>query len=292
MKKCVAFTYLFTLLITCFCALRCQASEIIIVADEKLTPVVEIISGIKKAVSVSTKIISHTDVHGKLKGIVEKEKAKVVVALGNDALNEALQLPPEIPVIYDLVVTPPKISRANVTGFYMAIPVSQYLDLIKTYLRSIKRITVIGNRDQLNVLASDVPQQVNLKGVSNNSELVNALQQSNGTDAILILPDDILLTDEIMKKAYLLSFRNGIPLLGFSEKQVKKGALLALMADTIYVGKQIGYCAKKVLRGSPIGQLSPSPPVHFEIFLNTETAQKMKIKIPNELLHKAKRVYD
>ena len=291
MKKCVAFTFLLTLLITCFCASRSEAAETVIVADRKLRPVVEIISGIRKTLASSTSVYSPAETRGKLRAIVERERAKVVVALGSEALKEALQLPPEITVVYDLVATPPKTVRSNVTGFYIATPVKQYLDLINTHLRSIKRITVIGTRDQLNILVGEATQQITQQSVINSFELTNALRQTSGMDAILLLPDVSLLTAAAIEEAYLLSFRKKIPLLGISEKQVKEGALLALVADTVHVGRQIGDYASKALKGVPIGQLPPSPPRRFELFLNTETARKMGIRIPDELLRMAKRVY-
>ncbi len=55
----------------------------------------------------------------------------MVIALGREALAEALTLPPSIPVIYDMVVTPPAINRPNTVGFYMATPSSEYAELVR-----------------------------------------------------------------------------------------------------------------------------------------------------------------
>jgi ABC-type uncharacterized transport system substrate-binding protein len=167
----------------------------------------------------------------------------------------------------------------------MATPTSQYLDQINTNLPSIKHIAVIGNRDQLKVLAGEATQQVSLHGVRNCFEFVTALQQTNGSDAILLLPDVSLLTATAMEEAFLLSFRKRIPLLGISERQVRDGALFALVVDTVHQGRLIGEYATKALRGIQIG------PRRFELFLNMETARKMGIRIPDEMLRMARRVY-
>lgn len=290
MKTCLKATFLLAVLFACLPAPRCIAAEVVIVADNRLKPAVEIISGIRKNLIASTKTYSPSDVEGRLGSVIEKEKARVVIALGREALSEALRLPASIPVIYGMIPTPPRVCRANTVGYYMAIPARQYLELINNHLRSIKRIAVLGNRDQLDILAGE-SQQVTHYGVRNCYQLVTALQQMNGADAVLLLPDSSLLTATAMEEAFLLSFRRKIPLLGIAEWQVRDGALLALVVDTVHQGRLIGESASKALKGGQIGQPQPSPPRQFELFLNLETARKMGIKIPDELLRMSRRVY-
>ncbi|OGR29282.1 MAG: hypothetical protein A2X83_12555 [Desulfuromonadales bacterium GWD2_54_10] len=279
------------LLAPCILLSQAEAAEVVIIADTQLKPVAEIISGIRKTLNTSVKTFAHAEVRGKLKAVVDKEGAKVVIALGREALDDALQLPPDIPIIYDLVVTPPQISRPNTTGFYMATPVMEYVDLIKENLRSLKRIVVVGSREQLNILAREENPQLVSYSVRNTFEFVNTLKQLNNADAILLLPDTSLLTAAAMEEIYLLSFRKGIPLFGISERHVKQGALLALVVDLVSVGKRIGAYASKAIKGINVGQIPPSPPNRFDLYVNTNTAIKMGIHIPDELIRSAKRSY-
>ena len=279
------------LLAPCIFLSQAEAAEVVIIADTQLKPVAEIISGIRKTLNTSVKTFAHAEVRGKLKAVVDKEGAKVVIALGREALDDALQLPPDIPIIYDLVVTPPQISRPNTTGFYMATPVMEYVDLIKENLRSLKRIVVVGSREQLNILAREENPQLVSYSVRNTFEFVNTLKQLNNADAILLLPDTSLLTAAAMEEIYLLSFRKGIPLFGISERHVKQGALLALVVDLVSVGKRIGAYASKAIKGINVGQIPPSPPNRFDLYVNTNTALKMGIQIPDELIRSAKRSY-
>lgn len=267
------------------------AADVIVVGDTQLKPVAEIISGIRKTISTSINIYAPSDVKGRLKGVVDREGAKVVVALGRDALDDALHLPSAIPVIYDLVVTPPQTSRPNTTGFYMATPIREYVDLIREHLHSIKRIAVVGRRDQLNILGGGDTAQFSAYSVKNAVEFVNTVKQLNSTDAILLLPDVSLLTAAAMEEAYLFSFRRGIPLFGISEKHVKQGALLALVVDTVNIGRQIGDYATKAMHGLNLGQIPPSPPKRFELFVNLDTARKMGIHLPDVMVRSAKRAY-
>lgn len=274
-------------------ATTCWAADIIVVADTRLRPAVEIISGIRKTLGGSMRVCQPEEARGALRGLVESEGARVVVALGKEALDEALVLPSSIPVIFDMVVTPPVFSRPNTTGFYLATPVREYADLIRNHLHSIRQLAVVGSREQLNTLALGAAQMgtFSIYSVRDSFELVNTVRQIDQADAILLLPDTSLLTSTAMHETYLLSFRKGIPLLGISERNVKEGALLALVVNMVNVGKLIGEYATKAARGVNIGQIPPSPPRKFDMYLNTATARKMGITIPNEVVRMAKRVY-
>ena len=273
------------------CTTYCDAADVLIICDTQLRPVTEIVSGIRKTLKSPLRIYSPSEVKGTLDSVVVKEDAKVVVALGKSALLEALRLPPSIPVIYDMVVVPPLISRPNTTGFYMATPTREYAELIRNHLHSIRKFAVVGSRNQLSILApGGLPQQTAF-GVRNSVEFVDAVRQMDNADAILLMPDISLLTPTAMNEAFLISFKKGIPLIGVSEQNVKEGALLALVVDTVNVGKLIGEAAAKVLRGGELGRGQASPPTKFDMYLNTATASRMGIQIPREMMRMAKRVY-
>ncbi len=270
--------------------LHAEAVEVILVGDTQLKPVVEIVSGIRKTLDASLKVYAPAEVKGRLNQVVVREEARVVIALGREAMGEALHLPPSIPVIFDLVVTPPPINRPNTTGFYMATPVREYAELIRNHLHSIKQVAVVGSRDQLKLLGRE-DTQISSYSVRSPSDLVSTVNRLDSADAILLLPDVSILTSTAMEQTYLYSFRKKIPLMGISERHVKEGALLALVVDPVNVGRVIGEYASKAVKGGSVGQIPPSPPRKFELYVNASTARKMGIQLPNEVIRMAKRVY-
>jgi len=282
---------LFVIIVSALHPCRSEAAEVIVVGDTQLKPVVEIIAGIRNTLDAPLKTYSPAEVKGRLAQLVERENARVVITLGREAMNEALHLPTTTPVIFDLVVTPPPFNRPNTTGFYMATPVREYAELIKNHLHAIKQVAVVGSRDQLRLLVRDESPQISSYSVRSPSDLVSTVNRLDSADAILLLPDVSLLTASALEETYLLSFRKGIPLMGISERHVKEGALLALVVDPVNVGKQIGEYATRAVKGGSVGQISPSPPRKFELYVNTSTARKMGIPIPNEVIRMAKRVY-
>ena len=269
---------------------QAKAAEVIIVGDTRLKPVAEIIAGIRKTLKSSITVYSSDDIKGTLRSIIAKEQPRIVIPLGRGALAEAQNLPASITVIYGLVLTPPSPGRPNTTGIYMATPVREYADLLNKHLHSIKKVAVIGNSEQLGLLNGG-KSRLDTYGVQSSIELVEILKQLSNIDAVLLLPNAQLLTPATMEEVYLLSFRKRIPLLGISEKQVRDGALLALVADLTDMGREIGEYTSLVMRGTHTNQLSPAPARRFDLYLNTETARKMGIQVPDGLVRAAKGIF-
>lgn len=269
----------------------CCAADVLIIADAQLKPVKEISQGMRKSLRASIRTYSPTEIKGNLTGIVQQENARVVIVLGREALAEALTLPSYTPVIYGLVVTPPVVNRPNTIGFYMATPAEEYAGLIRKHLPSLKQVAVVGGRDMLSVLASDVSAPLNTYSVKNTFEFIKTIKQLETIDALLLLPDSGIMTSTAMEEAFLFSFRRRVPILGISERHVKEGALLALVVDMVNVGRVIGEHATKALKNGTVGQQQALPPRKFDLYLNMDTARKMRINIPDEVVRMTRKAY-
>jgi ABC-type uncharacterized transport system substrate-binding protein len=268
------------------------AHDVLIIGDVQYKPVAEVSSAIKSVLKFPTKVYSVSEIKGRLALITEREGARVVVALGKDAVAEALGLSSSIAVIYGLVIAPPNTSRQNTTGVYMSTPVSEYVNAVKRYLPSIKKISVIGSQGLLNILYGKGHANVSVYRVGNSAELVNALGRMGDTHAILLLPDVSMLSASVMENVYLFSYRRKIPLLGISESSVKQGSLFALVFDPAGVGEQIAEIAANILQGNEIDEMPPSAPRKFRLSLNINTARKMGITITEGMLNNAHKIYE
>lgn len=282
-----AFVFLFLLLFVS----PASAAKVLIVGDIQYALVADVVSEIQLSLRVHSKEYSSEEVRGRLGALVEQEGAQVVVALGADALGEAMRLNPSIAVVYGLVVVPPKTGRTNITGVYMSPPVSEYVATIRRHLPAIGRISVVGSQNMVKSLLGGDSPNVAAYYANSSSDLVNTVNRLSDTKALLLLPDANLLTSQAMSNIYLFSFRKNIPLLGISEANVKQGSLLALVFDPKTVSRQIGEKVQSILNGSDAVDIPVSPPRKFNLYINSKTAQKMGIEIPDEMLRKAKRVY-
>lgn len=269
----------------------CAASEVVVIGDTGLKPVAEVVSGLNQTLKATTRLYSYNEVRGDLDKVVGREGARVVVALGKEALSEALKLPPSITVVYGLTVLPPQSSRPNTCGTIMATPVPEYLSLLARYLPSLRKVGAVGTQELFRAVGVNGNPQISAEFAANPVEFVSRIKQLDGADAVLLLPDPAMLTAAALEECYLYSFRRKVPLLGISEKHVKEGALLALTFDPLAAGRQIGELTSEALAGADLGRLTAVPPRRYDLFLNTDTARMMGITLPADLLKRAKRVY-
>ncbi len=268
-----------------------RAAKVLIVGDLHYALVAGVAADIQLALRSQVAEYQVSEVKGQLNAIVEREYARVVVALGMDAVAEALRLPPEVAVVYGLVVVPPENAGLNVTGVYMSPPVSEYVALVKRYLPAITKVSVVGSRIMMKTLFNSDPALTTANDVESPADLVDTVDRLVDTKALLLLPDANLLTAQVMTNIYLFSFRKNIPLLGISEAGVKQGSLFALVFDPKMVSRQIGEKVQTILNGVDATEILASPPRGYNLYINSKTAQKMGIAIPDEMLQKAKRIY-
>jgi len=271
-------------------AAECRATEVLIIGDTQFKPVADTVVGIRKSCHASVKSYTPGEVAGRLRAVYEEQGARLVIALGSGALEEALALPTSIPVIYGLVVTPPAIARANTTGFYVATPVSEYAEMAAR-IGNLGTIKVVGSEQLLHWLAREPGSRVAIASVGNALELIAAVKRIDSGQALLLLPDVSLLTTTAMEQAYLLCLQKHVPVLGISEKHVKQGALMALVFESASLGRQLGEQAARVLKRGSAGQIPPAPPRKFELYVNLDTARRLGIHFPEDMLRGAKRIY-
>lgn len=267
------------------------SAEIIILGDAQLKPVADVIAGIRKTARTSLKIIAPADIKGSFGRTVAAEDAKVVIALGKEAIEKALQLPPAIPVICSLVISPPRTARPNISCGLMATPVSEYMNIIRQYFPAFKKVAVFSSPETQRSLPTVFQGQLAVYQADSSFELIAKLRQLNGIEALLLLPDISVLTATALDEVFLYSFRNMVPVLGVSEKHVKQGSLFALVFDSHTIGRQLGEKAAEVLAGAELVPSQSFTSRKFNLYVNTDTARKMGIPIPDELLRRAKKVY-
>lgn len=265
--------------------------EVLVIGDTRLKPVVQMVAGIEDAMDRRVPVYSPSEVKGKLSALVEKHAARTVIALGRQSIKEALTLPPSITVLYNLIILPPDIVRPNTAGMYMGTPIKEYLSLLTTYLPDLRKICVIASPQVLSVLGNNPVPQVTVYKVNNTFDFVDNIKKLKGVDALLLLPDISLLTNKAFEEIYLFSFRQKVPLLGISKKNVRQGALLALEFDPESSGRSLGKMARDSLKRHGFVKNQALPPQHFNLYINRNTAKKMDIVIPEEMFEMANTVY-
>lgn len=269
------------------------AADVLVIGDIKLKPVAEVVSSLKRSASFSIIVKSPGEVRDNLAGVVTREGAKAVVALGTDAVYISLSLPESVPVIYGLVINPPETKRKNITGIYMATPVEKYLAVIEKYFPRIEKVGLIYERaGQRPVSAAPLSSHLEVQYAGNPYEFLESIKRlDKSIDALLLVPEKNLITSSSLQRAYIFSFTEKVPLIGISEKHVKEGSLMSVVFDIDDMGRQLGDLIHRVMmHGTAMG--SPQfPPEKYKVYFNKQTAESMGIRVEPELLKVAERVY-
>lgn len=248
-------------------------------------------------------IVAEYDMEGNLEtgkqmlaDIQSKIKPDLILAIGPWASQLTAAQATTIPVVYAMVLNPSSLLPAgvkNVTGASMNVPVENTIRLFKQLGPQIRRVGVLFNRAKTGYLVKRAMQVAKEQGleivdkeIRSPKEAIQALDAlQDEIHALWILPDEFVLTPEVVQYMVLFSYRKKIPLIGLSERQAQMGALLSLsFGSSEDIGRQAGELANSILEGQPPDRLPFTMARQVKLTVNLKAAEKLGIEIPKSLL--------
>jgi putative ABC transport system substrate-binding protein len=233
--------------------------------------------------------------------IRDKVKPDLVVAVGLYALQAVAERAPELPVVYAMVRNPPSLSgpgAKNITGVSMNVPASHALRVLKQVNPQLKQVGVIYDPATTGYLvkaaeaaARDIGVQLVAKEVRSPRQAIPALEalQQQGVDVIWLFPDETNLA--LLKQMLLVSYRQKIPLVGFTERHAEEGALLALsFASSEDIGRQAADLANTILGGKAPAEVPSTPARQESLTLHMTAAQRLGLAVPAAVVASANKV--
>ena len=288
------------------------AETIAVVKSVDIKPYKRAIKGFKEVHSadVTEYVLRYKGANGgdreKLLLLVDGENADLVFTLGTEALALLKQQFSDIPVIFSFVLNPNKIiggdwdeSLPNLWGISMTIPSVAQFKILQQAVPKARRIGVIYDPSRTGDLvtqaaldAKRLGMQLVPQAISSPEDSIAAIDSLQGkVDALWMVPDTTVITRESMKYMLLFSFRNGLPLIGISEKYVKSGALFALSFDSEDIGRQAGEMAEMILDGKGESEAGLQDPRRLRLSINIKTAKKIGLTVPDRLVEMADTIY-
>lgn len=229
---------------------------------------------------------------------------RVYVALGTQATAALAASKMQVPVLAALI---PRSSFERVmrgsarkashdfTAIYLDQPLQRQLSTIRLALPQAKHLGVLWGPDSwpnaptLRAQAAVNGLSLTEAGQGGNVNVFSDLQQVlDGSDVLLALADPLVFNSGSIQNILLTTFRAQVPVVAFSPAYVRAGALLALYATPVQVGKQAGALAQAVLRGQPL----PEQPVEsndFEVSVNEHVARALGLSLDGKALRLALR---
>ncbi len=110
-------------------------------------------------------------------------------------------------------------------------------------------------------------------------------------DALWLIPDLVVCQPTVIGHILRSSLKHKIPVMGVSQSYVKAGALLALSCDYEDIGRQSGEIALRILNGESLVDIPVSVARKTKLYLNLAVAERLRIKIPRDIIKRAEEVF-
>jgi len=292
-----------------------EDAKVLVISGDQHESTQRTIKGIKQGIR-SSGISARIDLITVTPGENEKEALTrkksefapdVVVTVGSRSTRLAKTLIDDTPIVFASVLNPVTSGFIDsydypgnmLTGASLDIAVDIQLEKFRQLVPSISRIGVL-HSDQTRYIVNQAIEWAashSIKLISyevvapkDMPEAVDSLMRS--CDGLWAIPDELIYTPQSTKHILLETFRNRIPIMGFSPSFVKSGALFALSVDHKFIGLQAGELVAKILHGATPGQLAVTTPEAPYLYINRNTAEKLRIQVNPDFYTVAKEVYE
>ena len=221
---------------------------------------------------------------------VESGDRLLVVSVGAKAARQAAQL--NYTTLNTLITrrtsrSLKELYSAPVSAVYLEQPANRQLTLIKRSLPSRKVITVLLGGEDKNY-ENELMHQSKLLGLQIRFIKIDAEKsiddlfghQLQSDDSLLLLPDTRIVNRRTVKPLVLGSYRQGIPLVGYSHALVKAGALMAVHSTLPALEKELVEMVTHFFSTEelPVPRYSSG----YKVSVNYQLARALKLSLPSE----------
>ena len=268
----------------------------VVIKSQNLSAYNEVVKGFQdECIQKNITIKSIYDLKGKMKighktvRKIRKEKPDIILTIGVLATTIAKEEIKDIPIVFCMVINHARfqLTGANMTGIAAEISIEEQLKGYQTILGQLKDLGVIYDPSKTGNIIESAEKKVKDIGVNlvkyeiDSPKMVSeALENLIGRiDALWLLPDSTVVTRKSFDLIKSTTLENKIPLLCTSDVFVKAGALAAVFSDYKCVGRQAAQLAGEILERPSPGSLGIVNPDSFKLAINTDTAEKLGLKL-------------
>lgn len=231
------------------------------------------------------------------------QKPDIVIGVGTLSAQSFIKAATadDVKVVFSSITDPESAHLTevkNITGISNFVDLEPQLLLFKKLQPNLKRLGILYSPGELNsvsivkkleTLCLRLGISLVKQSVTKSSDIPqNALRLAKGVDAIFISNDNTVLSG--LKSVVKAAFTVGIPVYVSDTDAVELGALAALGPNQYEIGKQTGNMVAKLLKSEAKELPRIEFPQKTDLYLNLETAKKLNISIPKDLLKSATKV--
>lgn len=186
----------------------------------------------------------------------------------------------------------------GITGVSDFSPIAQQIDLILTIQPNIKKLGVLYNEAEANsvalikkfeALCTSHGIELVKVAAANTQEVVTAATSFQGKIEALYIPNDNTIVSSL--ESVIKAVGDTMPIYAADPQSVERGCLAAAAYGQYEIGREAGKVLIKVLSGQAPESIPVQTLTNVELTLNQQTANKLKIKFPQELLKKNPKIF-
>ena len=192
----------------------------------------------------------------------------------------------------------------NLTGinFFVGELAAKRFELLRELVPAMKRVSVLvnpanavraaANMKEVETAARAMGLQTRIVNVSSARDINAAFAAftSEPPDALFVTPDPFFTGRRVQLAT--LAARHAVPTSFATRDLVEAGGLMSYGTDLNDATRQAGLYAGRILRGAKPGDLPVVQSTKFELVINHQTAQMLKLTIPQSLLARADEVIE
>ena len=225
----------------------------------------------------------------------------VAVAISAPAAEAMVPMGDRMPLVIT-ALSPDKATMivngaGQVAGLVQPLPFRQQLDLVSAIAPGANRLLVphgetrVDISESLRRAAKDAGFTLVTIAMPEPDQISAVLDpQLDATTAILLLRSQGV--DEFIEALVETAIASQIPIFADSEDAVTRGALATIAYDPYDVGRQTGVQVLEILAGEAPGDLGLVDARPTRVVLNEDTAERMGLRFPPELLDRARFVVE
>lgn len=236
------------------------------------------------------------------------EQPDVIVAIATPSAQTVASAARNTPVIFSAVTDPVSAKLvdsmakpgANITGVSDQLPMDRHIDMVLEAVPDAKTIGTVYSPGEANAVALVEALEAELAGrglklekaaATKSSEVLAAARSLAGkVDAIFLTTDNTVIS--AAEAVISLGYQAKIPVFAADTDTVARGAAAALGFNYYDVGRQTGAMVLRVLEGTEPASMPVELPEKLSLHVNPESAQKMGLSLPQNLVDRADKVID
>ena len=263
-----------------------QAYDVLILQSRRDVAYDEVLKGFRFEQKSSLRLLVLADyAEVDLARIVREDRPRVILAIGDAALNAARKIN-NTPVVAAMALgVHSKASQANLTGIGMYVAPERYMDMFKSI--KARRIGVVYNPaksgwylKQARLAAANAGVELVTREVTAPREAIARLESLAGkVDALWMLPDGTAVTRESTEAYFRFGQNQNVPVISFAASYLGLGAAAVLEIDRVAIGSQADAMVAAILGGDRVGSMPLDFPQKTAVRKNGGVLGRLKMDL-------------